>query len=70
MTSEATMSGVAVLALISLLGIVAALFAVVYVSHGIRRDDRQGVLGGPHTLTRSSRIARQTTGMHGFNVQL
>jgi len=64
------MSGTVVFALISLAGIMTVLVAVIYVSLGIRREDRQGVLGGPATLTRSSRIARQTTGVHGFNVQL
>jgi hypothetical protein len=64
------MAGVAVIALISLLGIVAAFAGVIYISLGIRREDRQGVLGGPDTLTRASRIARRSTGVHGLNVQL
>lgn len=64
------MAGVEVIGLIALIGIAAAFAAVVYISLGIRREERQGVLGGPDKLTRASRIARHTTGVHGFNVQL
>jgi hypothetical protein len=60
------MTGVAVLAVISILGIVSAVFGIAYVSLGIRRDDRRSVLGAPATLGRASRIARHATGAHGL----
>lgn len=60
------MAGVAVLAVISFLGIVTALIGLVYVSLGIRRDDRGHALGAPASLSRASRFARQATGAHGL----
>lgn len=64
------MAGFAVLAGISVIGIVAALTWVTLVSLGIRRDDRGaafstraiGMRGAGHG--RAERIARHTTGMH------
>jgi hypothetical protein len=70
MAWEATMSGVALLAVISILGILAVITGIGYLSLGILRDDRSGVLGAPAHLSRSSRLARQVAGVHRFNAQL
>jgi type II secretory pathway pseudopilin PulG len=70
MTWEATMTGVAVLAVISILGIVSAVIGIAYVSLGIRRDDRRSVVGAPAALSRASRIARHATGAHGLSAPL
>jgi len=61
------MAGVAILAVISFLGIVAAFAAVVYISVGIKREDRRGGRGGrggPARISRASQVARQATGFH------
>lgn len=69
------MTGAAVLAVISFLGIVTAALGVGYVSLGIRRDDRRGITGRaagqyPAGLSRASRVARQATGVRGFSARL
>ena len=64
------MSGAAVLAVISFLGIVAAVVSIAYVSWGIHRDDRRALLGAPLTLSRASRLARHATGAHGLSARL
>jgi hypothetical protein len=67
---EATMTGFAVLALISLAGIVVTVGWVIVVSLGIRRDDRGSVINASAADLsglvpgRAARIARQTTGVH------
>jgi len=58
------MAGVAVLAVISFLGILAALAAVGYISVGIKREDRRVRRGGPAGISRASQVARQATGCH------
>ncbi len=63
------MSGAAVLAVISFLGIVATVTGIAYVSWGIHRDDRRAVLAAPTTLSRASRLARHATGAHGFSAR-
>ena len=64
------MSGAAVLAVISFVGIVATAIGVAYVSWGIHRDDRRAVLGVPMALSRASRLARHATGAHGLSARL
>jgi hypothetical protein len=64
MIVEASMAGVAILAVISFLGIVAAFAAVVYISVGIKREDRRARRGGPARISRASQVARQATGFH------
>jgi hypothetical protein len=64
------MSGAAVLAVISIIGIVVAVTGIAYVSWGIHRDDRRAILGAPVALSRASRLARHATGAHGLNAQL
>jgi hypothetical protein len=67
MSWEATMTGVAVLAVISFIGIVITVAGVAYVSMGIRREDRCATLGAPTSRKGAglaSRLARQATGMH------
>jgi len=64
------MTGFAVFAVVSFIGIVAAIGWVLVVSVGIRRDDRGAVVNAsPAGLSgvvpgRVARIARQTTGVH------
>jgi hypothetical protein len=60
------MTGFAILAGISLAGIVAVVGWVLVVSMGIRREDRATLLNVDGTGPgRIARIARQTTGLHG-----
>jgi hypothetical protein len=65
---EATVTGFAVFAAISLIGIVAVFCWVGVVSVGIRRDDRGVVISTPAAALkvpgRVRRIARQATGFH------
>lgn len=67
---EATVTGLVVLSLISLIGIVVAVGWVIVVSVGIRSDDRRSVINASRTNLgrvvpgRAARIARQTTGVH------
>jgi hypothetical protein len=67
---EATVTGFAVFALISLLGIIVAVGSVIVVSLGIRSDDRSVVVNTSRAGLRgvvpgrAARIARQMTGVH------
>jgi hypothetical protein len=70
MAREDTMTGAVVLAVISILGIVAAVTGIAYLSWGIHRDDRRAILGGRTALTRASRLARHATGAHGLSARL
>jgi hypothetical protein len=64
MIVEASMAGVAVLAVISFLGIVATVTGILYISVGIQREDRRARRGGPARISRASQVARQATGFH------
>jgi hypothetical protein len=69
LTWEVTMAGVAVLAVVSLFGIVATIAWIVLVSMGIHREDRHRPRNAPGSLGgvapgRASRAARHATGVH------
>jgi hypothetical protein len=64
MNVEASMAGVAIVAVISMLGFVAMFAAVAYISVGIKREDRRAGRGGPAGISRASQVARQATGFH------
>jgi hypothetical protein len=60
------MAGVAVLAVISFVGMVASVAWIVCVSLGIRREDRRSTVATLRGMApgRASRVARQATGCH------